>query len=297
MAKTNGKETNLPYNWNDVTSKLSLTSNAEIPKLILSPAFLEPWVDFRDELPIIPDTSLSHLQPSDKDAMTVLATTIYTLMESLHTTPYDRPTPMEKSLWSPQTFLSCLIYQASRNLATPNQLFGPFFTRSALKNEAGRTKACLRIRGIIMLATNLIFNYTTLGPSNVVHKIEALRPARNPRWSPIKEVSLKFILGGLGVGELRKKVLDGERRKGEDEKEWLIRLLMKKEGVDAGADGAAAGEVERKKGMDKDREMMKKEKGFVTEVNNGTGTSTGVKRVRDSEETVAVVVAKKTKVG
>ena len=55
------------------------------------------------------------------------------------------------------------------------------------------------------------------------------------------------MLDHMDVGELRKKVLDGERR-GEDEKEWLIRVLMRKEGL--GPKGLEMVEVKQEDGGD-----------------------------------------------
>jgi hypothetical protein len=57
-----------------------------------------------------------------------------------------------------------------------------------------------------------------MGPSNIIKRIEATKPAKDPNLSPIPEVRVKWQLDHMGVDELRKKVLDSER-KGKEEKE------------------------------------------------------------------------------
>lgn len=79
-----------------------------------------------------------------------------------------------------------------------------------------------------MLISNLIVNYILLQPSDFIKRIEAARPSRNPEYSPIPDVRIKWQLAHMGVDELRKKVLDSERGE-KDEKEWLINILLGKE--------------------------------------------------------------------
>lgn len=247
--------------------------------MILSKAFLDPWVLFRDELPLTPGTD-PKLGPGDKDAMTTLVLRIYEDMDSMCTSKYDRPLPEEKKSWTPHSHFECLIYQAVRNLARPGHPFATPFSRPNLRNESGRTKAHHRIRGLVMLSLNLVYNYTCLPSSNVIRQIEKLRPAKDPRKSPIKEIRVKYILDNLDVGELRKKVLDGERQ-GENEREWLIKILMGKEGcVVSGDGGEKGGEFDNIEG---DGMEVKDEGGSE----KSRTPVAGAKRMRDSEETVA----------
>ena len=76
-----------------------------------------------------------------------------------------------------------------------------------------------------MLAYNLIANCTLIPPSKVIHEIEAVKPAGQPRLSPLPEVRRRWQLEHMDVGDLRKTVLD-RHRKGREEKEWLIRILI-----------------------------------------------------------------------
>jgi hypothetical protein len=110
-----------------------------------------------------------------------------------------------------------------------------------------------------MLVCNLVVNYTLMQPSGAVRRIEAIKPARNPKYSRTLETRTKWQLAHMGVDELRRKVLDAER-KGKDEKEWLIGILLSK-GVWLEA------EEWKKVG----REMVKRER-------NMQSTSVGMKR-------------------
>jgi hypothetical protein len=99
--------------------------------------------------------------------------------------------------------------------------------RKNVKNEAGRREAFRRLPGLIMLMYNLVVNYTLMQPSGVVRQIGAIKSARTPEYSPILETRTKWQLAHMGVYELRKKVLDAERKR-KDEKEWLIGILLGK---------------------------------------------------------------------
>ncbi|KAF2241969.1 hypothetical protein BU26DRAFT_162417 [Trematosphaeria pertusa] len=228
-------QASLPYTWDAVAAALTLPSSEEVPALILSPSFLTPWTYFRDALPLTPGIApaLHPSPPQDKKAMHSLVTRIYTQMDALSTSPYDRPTPQDRQSWTAAQHTECLLYQAARNLASPAQPFATAFERKNLKNESGRAKAHARLRGLVMLVANLATNYTVMAPSSVIKRIEALRPARDPERSPILEVRVKWRLERLGVEELRRRVLDGERG-GRGEREWLIGILMGKEGLEAG---------------------------------------------------------------
>lgn len=65
-------------------------------------------------------------------------------------------------------------------------------------------------------------------------------PTKAPNLSPITEVRVKWRLNTMDVGELRKRVLGGEKKE-KEEKEWLINILMGKEAdinvEDVGEDG------------------------------------------------------------
>ncbi|KAF2033324.1 hypothetical protein EK21DRAFT_109121 [Setomelanomma holmii] len=250
-----------PYKWEEISSKLLLTSPKELPKFILAPSFLDPWADYRDLLPLKPDIAVPIIAPKDKDAMTNLVNTIYKAMDCMATSKYDRPTPSDRATWTVTEYMECLIYQAARNLAQPTRTFHTSFSRKNLRNEAGRREAFHRLRGLIMLVCNIVVNYTLMAPSNVIRRIEAARPAKNPELSPMKDVRMKWTLKNMDVDELRRKVLEGERRKEVDEKEWLIGILLGKErerglkgevvglgGMEKGANGGAGGAVVKREG-------------------------------------------------
>ncbi|KAH7085315.1 hypothetical protein BKA63DRAFT_14917 [Paraphoma chrysanthemicola] len=224
-----------PYKWEDISSKLLLASPKELPKLILAPAFLSPWTTYRDALPLRPGVPVpSIIAPKDKEAMTELINSIYTAMDAMHASKFDRP-DSDRSGWSQADSLSCVIYQSARSFAAPTQIFHTSFERKNLKNEAGRREANTRIRGLIMLACNLVVNYTLMSPSNVVRRIEAICPALRPEFSPIVETRRKWELENLGLEDLRRAVLDGERKGGVEEREWLIGILLGRELAGMGA--------------------------------------------------------------
>jgi hypothetical protein len=210
-----------PYKWDDISSKLLLTSPKEILKFILTPSFLNAWTDYRDMLPLMPGVAIPIIAPKDKEAMTNLVDNIYTMMDSMCTSAYDRLSPTYRTTWDAGDYMNFLIYQSTRDLASPGNTFHSSFLRSALKNEAGRKEAFHRLRGLIMLVCNLVVNYTLMPPSNVIKGIEVAKPAWDPNFSPIPDVRIKWQLAHMGVDELRKKVLDGERGERE-EKKWLI---------------------------------------------------------------------------
>jgi hypothetical protein len=218
-----------PYTWEEISPKLGLTSNQEIPKFILSTDFLGPWIQLRDLMPLQPSVLVPTLPaPKDKEAMNELVNKVYESMDAMHTSPYDRPSSSDRKEWGPAQFIECLIYQSSRNLAREGHTIHTPFLRSNLKNEAGHREAFHRLRGLVMLVSNLCINYTLMGPSNIIRRVEATKPAKYPSLSPIAEVRVKWHLDHMGVDELRKKVLNSERQE-KEEKEWLINILMGKE--------------------------------------------------------------------
>ncbi|KAF2685674.1 hypothetical protein K458DRAFT_387637 [Lentithecium fluviatile CBS 122367] len=141
--------------------------------------------------------------------MNELSVKIYNMMDSMSTSSYDRPTASTRSVWTAQEYLECLVYQACRNLACEGQPFASTFDRKNLKKEFGRNKALHRIRSIIMLVINVAVNYTNMTPSIVIRRIEEIRPTKNPEWCPIPELE----------------------RCGKKEKEWLIGIIMEKQGL------------------------------------------------------------------
>ncbi|KAL1800297.1 hypothetical protein ACET3X_000639 [Alternaria dauci] len=217
-----------PYSWETTFPELGLVSIRELPKLILCADFLEPWAMFRDQMPLRPGTAVPIIAPKDKEAMKESVVKIYDLMDSMSYCRYDQPNRDERESWGVKEWLECLIYKSARNLARDGHTFAVLFQRVNLKNEPGRREAFRRICGLIMLMSNLCVNYTLMAPSNVIKKMEAARPAKDPNPSPIPEVRVKWQLSNVTVDELRKKVLDCER-KGKEEKEWLISILMGKE--------------------------------------------------------------------
>jgi hypothetical protein len=217
-----------PFSWEDIVSKLGLISTKEIPQIVLYADFFNPWILFRDEMPLRPGTAVLTVAPKDKEAMNESVVRIYDLMDNMSYCKYDRPTRDERRIWDVKEWLECLVYQIARNLARDGHTFAVPFQRTNLKNEPGRREAFHRLRGLIMLISNLCVNYTLMAPSNLIKKIEAVRPAKDPNLSPIAQVRVKWQLSNMGIDELRKKVLDCER-KGKEEKEWLIGILMGKE--------------------------------------------------------------------
>lgn len=169
----------------------------------------------------------------------------------------------------PLEHVECLVYRAARDFAQPEHAFHSVFERPKLKNEPGRKDALARIGGLAMLTYNLIANYTLMLPSGVIRKIEAAKPARQPRLSPLPEVRRRWELEHMDVGDLRKTVLD-RYRKGRDEKVWLIEMLMEDVKDD---EGVALG--------------VKEDENVIVEVEEGARVA-GVKRKfeegEDSEE-------------
>lgn len=256
--------TGFPYKWDEVTSKLALASNKDIPTFILGPVFLAHWIELRDQLPLIPNTPIDIIGADDKAAMVDLCNTIYTAMDCMATSKYDRPTSADRASWTSAEHLECLVYQCARDLAQAGYPFHAAFERHKLKNEAGRKDAFARIRGLAMLVFNLTVNYTLMPPSNVIRRIELAKPAKDPNRSPIPGVRRKWQLEHMDLGDLRKTVLD-QQRKGGNEKEWLICILMKdvKDGTGKEEseelevkkeDGAMVGGLKRKKEEDYEKD-------------------------------------------
>jgi hypothetical protein len=227
--KAANSQPDFPNKWEEISTKLSLDSVKDVKNFILEPSFLEPWVAFRDLLPLQPSHP-TDFQPKDRDALNELSTEIYNLMDAMSTSIYDLPAQSDHELWTANDHFKCLIYQASSNLARHGRPFAEAFDRKMLKNEAGRNKAPNRIPGLIFLGVNLTINYTIMVPSNVIRSIEDMRPAANLEWSPIKAVRVKFQLDNMDVNDLRKKAL-GSEKKGKNEKEWLIGMIMGKQGL------------------------------------------------------------------
>jgi hypothetical protein len=90
--------------------------------------------------------------------MNDLVTRIYEMMDAMHTSAYDRPSSSDRKDWSPAQYVECLIYQSARNLSRDNHAFAIPFQRANLKNEAGRREAFHRLRGLVMLKSNLCLN-------------------------------------------------------------------------------------------------------------------------------------------
>ena len=221
--------------------------------------------------------------------MNDFVTNIYNMMDGMATCRYDRPTLNDRKAWGSQEFMECLVYQCARDLARPSHTFYSSFERKNLKNEAGRREAFHRLRGLVMLVCNLVVNYTLMQPSNVIRRIEAARPARNPEFSPIPETRIKWQLDHMPVDELRKKVLDGERGERE-EKEWLVGILLGKEvGLKA-----VVGADEKKglgMGVEEKKEVVVAGAGVVVK-REGNAKSAGVKRAAELVEDEASKRAK-----
>lgn len=60
---------NFPYSWEDIVPKLGLVFTKEIPNLILCADFFEPWILFRDQMPIRPGIAVPAVAPKDKEPM------------------------------------------------------------------------------------------------------------------------------------------------------------------------------------------------------------------------------------
>lgn len=215
-----------PYKWDEIARKLGLDSKEKISDFILAPIFFQHWVKLRDQMPLRPGTSVEIIPAEGRAAIVEFTITIYTAMDCMATSKYDRPTPADHVNWTTIEYIECLVYQCARDLAAAGRPLHVVFERQKLKNEAGRKDALSRIRGLAMLVCNLIVNYTRKQPSMVIRKIEAKRPAKDPSLSPLPEVRRKWQLENMDLGDLRKTVLD-RQRKGEDEKQWLIDILMR----------------------------------------------------------------------
>lgn len=187
------------YTWEEVATKLSLAFTKGIPNFVVGADFLKPWFQFRALMPL----RLGIAVP--RNSMTELIKRIYDRMESIAFCIYDLPSPEDAKTWSPPQWFERLVYQNTRNLARQGRVFTTPFCR-----------------------INFCANYALMAPSNIVKRIEAAKPAKNPELSLLPEGRVKWQLDHMGVDELQKKVLESER-KGKGEKKWLISILMGKE--------------------------------------------------------------------
>ncbi|KAF3004971.1 hypothetical protein E8E13_008065 [Curvularia kusanoi] len=249
LPTTNGSSS-FPYRWDEIATRLGLASSKDIPVFILTSSFMGHWAKLRDDIPLKPGNPdpVDMNYSEDRAVLTAFTSTIYTAMDSMAASKYDRPSPNDKESWTSHDHIECLVYRSARDLAQLGHLFHSAFERHKLKNEAGRKDALSRIRGLIMLTFNLMVNYTLMPPSNVIRKIEAAMPASQPRYSPLPEVRRRWELQRLDVGDLRKTVLD-RHRKGEDEKEWLIKILMEDGKYDAAVEGEEVIRLKSEEGM------------------------------------------------
>ena len=157
--------------------KLALDSNKDIPTFILAPIFLSHWTKLCDQMSPMPGTPVDILPADDKVAMTDF-------------------TQRSTQLWT-----------ARRHPDTPA------FECQKPKNEAGRKDALFRTHGLAMLVYNLITNYTTMPPSTVTRNIGAVKLANAPtKVRLIPEIRRKWQLGHVDLGDLRKTVLDRQRK-------------------------------------------------------------------------------------
>ncbi|KAG9192243.1 hypothetical protein G6011_10977 [Alternaria panax] len=160
-------------------------------KLILCADFLEPWAMFRDQMPLRPGIAVPTVAPKGKEAMNESIVKIYDFMDSMSYCRYDQPDRDERKEWHVKEWLECLVYKSAQNLARGGHTSAVSFQRCNLKNEAGRREALHRLRGLIMLISNLCTNYTLMAPSNIIKRIEAVRPASDPNLSLIPEICVK----------------------------------------------------------------------------------------------------------
>lgn len=173
----------------------------------------------------------------------ILGVQIYDMIDSVSTSPYDRPTRAIRSSWTAQEHFSCFVYQASKNLAAISQPLAPIFHRQSLKTKTGQKKAIQRIRGIILIGTTLVNFYVQSLSDDKVELIESLRPVKNPEWSPIAEVRARYQPNKLVLAELRKWALDSSKEK--NEKSWLINNILRNYGMSS---EATKSKVEHKAG-------------------------------------------------
>ncbi|KAL1650172.1 hypothetical protein SLS61_006095 [Didymella pomorum] len=103
----------------------------------------------------------------------------------------------------------------ARDLVVPGRAFHAVFERPKLKNEAGRRDALSRISGLAMLVFNLMVNYTQMPPSNIIRKMEAKRPAKDPnirtpvRFQSVpKFAALKVMTAGYSAASVESTILD-----------------------------------------------------------------------------------------
>ncbi|KAF2470433.1 uncharacterized protein BDR25DRAFT_355537 [Lindgomyces ingoldianus] len=225
----------LPYSWTSIPPLLNFRTIPQIRDLILSPAFLDSWVYFRNESGLGPNANTkAKPRPMSKEFIDKLAEQTYQAMDSMAFCQFDRPSNVRTidggaRPWTWMTYLQCCVYQICRNLACPGQPFSSAFERKCLAVQSGRSLALNRIRGIVMILCNLIYRYTTLPPSNVIRKIEELHPVADQARSPIPEIRRKHVLARMGVEELRKAVLGQQwKGKGMSEKEWLVSKLVER---------------------------------------------------------------------
>lgn len=191
--------------------------------MIFSRSFLDPWIDFRDTLPLNLKSGTTILrQATNPKFVDFVANQTFDDMESMAACQWDRPS--ERSQWTLlQNFLFA-VYCITRNLARCGEQLGKDFSRDALKEELGRSRAKVRIRGVMLLLLFLMHDYTSVEPSLLIIDIDQKYPPKNPRHSPATLVKRKELLEEKGIEELGEIVPKMIKM---DQKSWLIKRIMR----------------------------------------------------------------------
>lgn len=186
----------VPFRVKLIRDSLSPIADNEIKCKLISASFLDSFLIYRDTLPLTPGVTPPNL-PNDTATVNAFAKRIYEMMDAMHICTYDRTSSRAMDPFTAEQHLECLIYQACRDLASPEALFGDFFKREYLRKKIHREHAMNKIKGFIMVVCNLILRYTVLPPTEFVRGIEKLRPSKNPELSPIPEVRAKAMFDSM----------------------------------------------------------------------------------------------------
>jgi hypothetical protein len=255
----------VPHKWPAICSlSSSLSSNAKIVDLVLSKPFLDRWVTFRDAIPLSPGMNLN-FPLNQKEWITEFATKIFDLMDSPAYCSFDNPSPSDRALWKTNEHFQCLIYQSARRLARPVRAFFSTFDRKNFRAdyEKAEANAIKTLKGLVMVAHNLVFTYIYLEPTIVVQRIEALRPTPDPAKSPIPKVRVEHALRNVDVAKLSETILQPQ---GDDQKKWFTELiagnpeLMRRILGGPGAEARARARVKREREGEEDAGRKAKRK-------------------------------------
>jgi uncharacterized protein with HEPN domain len=267
--KEGGTANGLSFSLHSIAVSMGFISASECKKMILTASFLEPWSTFRDGLPLNQTIAMKFdTHPRLADLVEDTVTETYNCMDSMASCKFD--SIFNRKGWKLRDYLLCFVYHTARNMARLGEPWAEVFDRKNVKNQVGRARAMERIKGLVKLTLWLIHYYTGVDPSDIVVDIETALPASRPENSPIKKIRREHELNNMAIADLRKVVVD-MLKGNQDEREWLKRAVLLKEGFETG-------------------------KMESTRTDKAAGAVVGEKRKRDAEE-VEFVASKVVKRG